>query len=850
MEDMRHQTSTENGIALLITLLLIFVFTMMTLGFYYMVTGEQRIAVSDRDNTVAFYGAQAGLEKMSADLAAWFVSHASPTPAQIDSLTTASYIPSVPGIAFPPGGYKIAYQTNADGSLKSSTQMIGGTGPLVGLQGIVTPLTLTVISRGPNMTEVKFTRSVQEVAVPAFQFGIFSENDLSFFAGPPFDFGGRVHTNSYLYLASGSTLTLSDKSTAYKEVIRSQLSNGWSTSTNYTGDVNVVITPGTYGNLAQSDGSVVGGPGSAPNPNWPTISLSTYNGNIRTKLTGARKLNLALALGGGTPIDIIRRPPSGEDPTSTVGSARFFNQASLRILLSDSPGPITSLPGITSTQPFPLDQSIYGGPPYNLPAADACHPPLAQSRGYAVDHDYMSPPGTSLLSGAATSYIKIEIQLNANPGTWQDVTGEILKLGISKDVGTGCTNKSIIHLQRLRPIGSPPADPTLGSIDPKDYIPINLYDPREGEVRDISQSGLALGGVMNVIELDVHNLQLWFANTLDPVNAPSGALALNSSGYIVYTSDRRGDRDSGGNETGEYGFEDIINPTDPNGTPNGTLDPAEDVNANGFLDVYGGAPHYLAIDNSPGSTWPAFFSPTPPTPIAPRITASQAQKNSVLFFRRALRLVNGVAGKLPPLAHANCTNPNAGGFTVASENPVYLLGDYNADPTNGFTDTATACHVPASVIGDAVTLLSDAFQDSNSFKLPTSFGDCTSSPNRCAATTYYRTAIVGGKNNSFAKPSWPGVGQDFGTDGGAHNFLRYIENWGGKTLFYRGSLVSFYTSRQAVGIYKCCKVVYSPPTRTYKFDIDFTNIGLLPPGTPRFSDVNALSFKQSILPNQ
>ncbi len=152
---MRHQTSTENGIALLITLLLIFVFTMMTLGFYYMVTGEQRIAVSDRDNTVAFYGAQAGLEKMSADLAAWFVSHASPTPAQIDSLTTASYIPSVPGIAFPPGGYKIAYQTNADGSLKSSTQMIGGTGPLVGLQGIVTPLTLTVISRGPNMTEVQ-----------------------------------------------------------------------------------------------------------------------------------------------------------------------------------------------------------------------------------------------------------------------------------------------------------------------------------------------------------------------------------------------------------------------------------------------------------------------------------------------------------------------------------------------------------------------------------------------------------------------------------------------------------------------------------------------------------------------
>ena len=45
-----------------------------------------------------------------------------------------------------------------------------------------------------------------------FQFGIFSDNDLSFFAGPSFNFGGRVHTNQNLYLAQGAneTLLLSD----------------------------------------------------------------------------------------------------------------------------------------------------------------------------------------------------------------------------------------------------------------------------------------------------------------------------------------------------------------------------------------------------------------------------------------------------------------------------------------------------------------------------------------------------------------------------------------------------------------------------------------------------------------
>jgi hypothetical protein len=93
--------------------------------------------------------------------------------------------------------------------------------------------------------------------------------------------------------------------------------------------------------------------------------------------------------------------------------------------------------------------------------------------------------------------------------------------------------------------------------------------------------------------------------------------------------------------------------------------------------------------------------------------------------------------------------------------------------------------------------------------------------------------------------------QDTGTDGGVHNFLRYIEDWStGQTLNYLGSLASFYNSRQANGIYKCCNTVYGAPTRNYTFDTDFQSINKLPPGTPRFTDVNALSYYQSILPTQ
>jgi hypothetical protein len=244
-----------------------------------------------------------------------------------------------------------------------------------------------------------------------------------------------------------------------------------------------------------------------------------------------------------------------------------------------------------------------------------------------------------------------------------------------------------------------------------------------------------------------------------------------------------------------------------------------------------------------------------------RITAAQAQENSVVIFRRALRLVNGTLGNLPPLAAAHpssgtvCSGGTGGGFTVASENPVYVQGDYNSSTTNGFNDAFPLCHVPASVGADAVSLLSNNWMpgaqsgytsgDYNSFAYP----DAPACNNqRCATTTYYRVAFMGGKNNSFPQPAWGA--NDSGTDGGTHNFLRYVEDWGNATLNYLGSMASFYISRQGTGIYKCCTTVYQPPTRDYTFDTDFQNINKLPPGTPRFTDVNALSYYQSVLPSQ
>jgi hypothetical protein len=312
------------------------------------------------------------------------------------------------------------------------------------------------------------------------------------------------------------------------------------------------------------------------------------------------------------------------------------------------------------------------------------------------------------------------------------------------------------------------------------------------------------------------------------------------------------------------------------------------VDCDSSLETYGGTPHPLYTPGSSSATftytnpWTSTTSTVTPaafialaTPFM-RVLPTEAEVNSKLFFRRGLRLVNGQAGNLPPLARANCT-ATTGGFTVAAENPVYILGDYNANAngTGGFTDTATQCHVSAAVIGDAVTMLSNNWipgvQNLPLPSIPTpasgpsyysaggvqigsgdniSFLNPITPGNKPATTSWYRFADMSGKNNSFPLPTYsPAPRADFGTDGGTHNFLRMLENWSGQTLNYRGSMASFYTSVQATGVYKY-DVVYGAPTRAFNFDTDFQTLSLLPPSTPRFTDVNALTYQQEILASQ
>ncbi|MEO8678202.1 MAG: pilus assembly PilX N-terminal domain-containing protein, partial [Vicinamibacterales bacterium] len=223
----RSLVANESGIALVTAILVLMVASALMAGMFAALLADRQSHATDRDQSVAYAAAHAGLEKLTASLAGLFNTDFSPSAAQITA--AAATPPAIPGFEYTsPGGalgsgYAISFTPdpcacpNAGNPLALPNTDIT-TGPFEGFKGLVTPYTITVTAKSTTgNSEVRLRRELQTVAVPVFQFGIFGEKALGFHAGPDFDFGGRVHTNQTLFLAAGTgnTLTMRDKITAF-----------------------------------------------------------------------------------------------------------------------------------------------------------------------------------------------------------------------------------------------------------------------------------------------------------------------------------------------------------------------------------------------------------------------------------------------------------------------------------------------------------------------------------------------------------------------------------------------------------------------------------------------------------
>jgi hypothetical protein len=197
-------------------------------------------------------------------------------------------------------------------------------------------------------------------------------------------------------------------------------------------------------------------------------------------------------------------------------------------------------------------------------------------------------------------------------------------------------------------------------------------------------------------------------------------------------------------------------------------------------------------------------------------------------------------------------------MTVASDQAVYLQGDYN-----------TITKKPAAIMADTISVLSvncvSPGQAQDPTNIPTANINClmnpwtiptpptpalpfvspwtggaiVSSAGRMygAQATSVNAAFLSFTNQSRGNL---GVNRNYrGTwlnySGGLNNYMRFVEDWSGQTFNYNGSMVSLGTPLEFSGWYRSggnSDAYFNPPNRNYTYDTSFNAFPSLPPMTP------------------
>ncbi len=402
--------------------------------------------------------------------------------------------------------------------------------------------------------------------------------------------------------------------------------------------------------------------------------------------------------------------------------------------------------------------------------------------------------------------------------------------------------------------------------------PINVYNVREGWYRSqMNEYDVYERGITGVIDINMRNLARWLDGIYDG-NLLAGTNAVSTNikaedGYVVYISDRRGDKikteflGDGSNFQSTNG---IVDNEDIYG-PNDSLDTGEDV-----IDF-----GWTGSGVSKKGTLQRDLTELPTTGFTFRLSdypdrlarAMAVMQYPVSYFRRGVRLFDGetmsfsaTGGKLSPTK----------GITVASENMVYIWGNYNTRgitgiPSGGSTlnnGGYTGPQIPSSIVSDAFFPLSKTWFDGLSAMRPEGSSDARNfvgTPYRMADenlasitdATAVRAAIIAGTTltSMSGMPGRDSLGDR--RNGGVINYPRFLEIWNlngvERTWSYTGSLVPLYRSTQAIAQWEnSTSVIYMPPRRNWSFDTTFLTPNKLPPGTPFFQYVQATGFRQKL----
>ena len=136
---------SSKGFALLTSMLLMALQAAFSAGMIYVVQSEARLSGMDMENTQAYYGASAAMEKMVVDLNDLSLQQV-PTVANIEALGGLTEAPSLPGVEYSEYSFTVP---NTAGIPNVEVRTISG-GPSHGLMADIIPVTLSVEAKGPT----------------------------------------------------------------------------------------------------------------------------------------------------------------------------------------------------------------------------------------------------------------------------------------------------------------------------------------------------------------------------------------------------------------------------------------------------------------------------------------------------------------------------------------------------------------------------------------------------------------------------------------------------------------------------------------------------------------------------
>ena len=201
----------QQGLALVLAILVLLLISVQGLAMLSSAMTEDNIAANSTNHTAVFYAAEAGLESGMVDLRALLVS-GDPTDAQLAAITA-------PALSDPSYSYD-----NFDVTRTTAVpyQTVIASGPYQGLSAQTRDYQIIADVSGPKGSRARVGQIVAYQEIPLFQFGVLYGRgvNLEISPFPPMTFNGRVHSNSNIYLAAGTTLRFDSYVTTTGDVYR------------------------------------------------------------------------------------------------------------------------------------------------------------------------------------------------------------------------------------------------------------------------------------------------------------------------------------------------------------------------------------------------------------------------------------------------------------------------------------------------------------------------------------------------------------------------------------------------------------------------------------------------------